>query len=41
MTIYKEMYLRLFGEVSRIIEELQEIQRKVEAMHMLADEPEE
>jgi len=38
MNEYKEMYYKLFNEVSRVIEQLQEIQQKTEEMYMKAEE---
>jgi len=33
MADYKEMYYRLFNEVTDVIEKLKEIQRKMEELH--------
>ena len=40
MNEYKEMYYKLFNEVSKVIEQLQEIQQKTEEMYMNADSEE-
>ena len=40
MNEYKEMYYKLFNEVSKVIEQLQEIQQKTEEMYMNADNEE-
>ena len=38
MSEYKEMYYKLFNEVSKVIEQLQEIQKITEEMFMNAAE---
>jgi len=40
MSEYKEMYYKLFNEVTKVIEQLQEIQKKTEEMYMVAEEKE-
>ena len=40
MNEYKEMYYKLFNEVSKVIEQLQEIQQKTEEMYMNANNEE-
>lgn len=40
MNEYKEMYYKLFNEVSKVIEQLQEIQRKTEEIYMNANNEE-
>lgn len=38
MPDYKEMYLTLFREVTKVIEQLQEIQQKTEEMYMRSED---
>lgn len=38
MPDYKEMYLTLFREVTKVIEQLQEIQQKTEEMYIQDEE---
>ena len=38
MPDYKEMYFTLFREVTKVIEQLQEIQQKTEEMYMAEEE---
>ena len=39
MANYKKLYLSLFNDVSKAIEQLQEAQQKVEALYVASDEP--
>lgn len=38
MTDYKSMYYTLFNQISKTIEDLQEIQKKTEEMYMRAED---
>ena len=41
MSIYKDMYLKLFNEVTDTIERLKEIQKECEEMYLDSEENEE
>lgn len=41
MTDYKSMYYTLFNQISKTIEDLQEIQKKTEEMYMQAEDNDE